>query len=325
MLFILVFLLFHIFPGILYSEEDDLSRNTLVLDIETSGYYDLVIWVKKLGIESTGSIEEIRGKLFAYYDIKPDPENNTAENIRSIIIESARELNYINDISIDQDYVILKGEVLLEMIDPDNNTSHKIKADRIVFNQTEKTISAYGNIEYEIIREEDTEYFHGDSLVFEIETWEGIFFEGVSENSRMIEYEELSTTEEVPFFFSGDYIYRSSADQIILNKGSITSSKNKEPYYRIDADKIWVLRPGEWAIKDAVLYVGRIPVLYFPFFFLPGDELLFNPVVGYKEVEGYFINTTTYLVGIKDDEDTDSLSFLKSDNDRPVEMIRNGL
>ncbi len=161
LVFILIFLLFYIFTGKLYSEEDNLSKNTLLLDIETSNYYDLVIWVNRLGIESTGSIEEIRGKLFTYYDIKPDLENKPAENTRSIIIKSARELNYLNDISINQDYVILKGEVLLEMIDPDNNTSHKIKADKIVFNQTEKTISAYGNIEYEIIREENNEYFYG--------------------------------------------------------------------------------------------------------------------------------------------------------------------
>ncbi|MCK5196774.1 MAG: LPS-assembly protein LptD, partial [Spirochaetales bacterium] len=198
-------------------------------------------------------------------------------------------------------------------------------ADKIIFNQTEKTISAYGNIEYEIIREGDNEYFHGESLVFEIETWEGIFFEGVSENSRLIKYEELGTEEEVAFFFSGDYIYRSSDDRIILKEGSITSVMAEDPYYRVDADKIWVLGPGEWAIKNAVLFVGRIPVFYFPYFFLPGDELIFNPAIGYKEIDGTFINTTTYLIGLKDDEDTDTFSFLKSSNDHPVEKIRQGL
>ena len=318
-------ILFFIFTGNIYSEEDSFIQDTLSLDIETASYYDLVIWVNKLGIESTGSSEEIRGKLYTYYDIEADGENKPAENMRSIIIESARELNYINDISIDQDYVILEGEVLLEMIDPDNNTSHKIKADKIIFNQTEKTISAYGNIEYEIIREGDNEYFHGESLVFEIETWEGIFFEGVSENSRLIKYEELGTEEEVAFFFSGDYIYRSSDDRIILNEGSISSGMREDPYYRVDADKIWVLGPGEWAIKNAVLFVGRIPVFYFPYFFLPGDELIFNPAIGYKEIDGTFINTTTYLIGLKDDEDTDTFSFLKSSNDHPVEKIRQGL
>lgn len=317
--------LFCIFTGNIYSEEDTFLKDTLSLDIDTSNYYDLVIWVNKLGLESTGSIEEIRGKLYTYYDIKPNVEIITEESVRTIIIESARELNYINDISIDQNYVILKGEVLLEMIDPDNNTSHKIKADKIIFNQSEKTISAYGNIEYEIISESDTEYFHGESLVFEIESWEGIFFEGVSENIREIEYEELSTVEDVPFFFSGDYIYRSSTDRIILNKGTITSSESDEPYYRIDAEKIWVLRPGEWAIKNAVLYVGRIPVFYFPAFFLPGDDLFFDPAFGVKEISGYFINTTTYLIGIKDKEDNDTFSFLKSNDDTPEEKIRKGL
>ncbi len=324
MIFLLI-TLFCLFTGSLYSLEDALIEDTLLLDIETANYYDLVIWANRMGIEPTGNIDEIRSKLFTYYNISPDIKNKSLDNTRSIIIESARELNYINDITIDQNYVILEGEVLLVMIDPDKNTSHRIKADKVIFNQSEKTVSAYGNIEYEIIKENDTEYFHGESLVFEIETWEGIFFKGVSENNREIEDKGVVLFENVPFYFSGEHIYRSSDDRIILNKGSITSSTNKEPYYRIDADKIWVLGPGEWAITNALLYVGRIPVFYLPAFFLPGDELIFNPAMGYKEIEGYFINTTTYLVGQKNDTDSDTLSFLKSDNNNPVEKVRNGL
>ncbi len=319
--FIFFFIIFYSLSGNIYSNDNLFIQETLLLDIESSNYYDLVIWTNKLGIESTGNVEELRGKLYTYYDISPNIQNKQIENSRSIIIESARELNYIKDVSIDQNYIILHGEVILEMIDPENNTSHKINADKIVFNQSEKTISAFGNIQYEIIREGENEHFYGESLVFEIETWEGIFFEGVSENNKVVEDENVS------FFFSGENIYRSSNDRVILTKGSITSSKNEEPYYRIDADKIWVLGPGEWAIKNATLFVGRIPMLYIPFFFLPGDELLFNPAVGYKEVEGYFINTTTYLIGLKEESDADTLSFLKSNDENIIakEKIRNGL
>jgi len=273
-IFIIIFL--YILSVNIYSDENRFIREALLLDIESSNYYDLVIWTNKLGIESTGNVEELRGKLFTYYDISPSIQDKQIKSSRSIIIESARELNYIKDVSIDQDYIILQGEVILEMIDPENNTSHKINADKIVFNQSEKTISAFGNIQYEIIRQGENEYFYGESLVFEIESWEGIFFEGVSENEKVVEDENVS------FFFSGENIYRSSNDRVILTEGSITSSRNEEPYYRIDADKIWVLAPGEWAIKNAMLFVGRIPMFYFPFFFLPGDELIFNPVVGYK-------------------------------------------
>ena len=316
-----------IFSGFIFADDNKLTDNTLVLDIGTSDYNDLVIWSNKLGLSPNGSIDELRTGLYTYYKIPPQIKNDQKKNGRSIIVESAKELNYLNDAEIDQNYIILKGEVLLEMVDSDTNTSHKIKADKIVFNQSEKTISAFGNINYEITRDGDVEYFYGDSLVFEIETWNGIFFEGVSEKNRLIENKDLGTSETVPFYFSGENIYRGSGDRIELNNGHISSSREKDPYYHLNASKIWVLGPGEWAIKDAALFVGRIPVFYFPFFFIPGDELVFNPSIGYKNIEGYFINTSTYILGSKSGDISDTFSFLKSDNSSTVEKekIRKGL
>ncbi|MDA3940461.1 MAG: hypothetical protein PF693_14320, partial [Spirochaetia bacterium] len=311
---VLLFLFFYL-PNTVFCQEVNLVEDTLYLDISTTSYYDLVIWADELGLKPTGGINDLKTMLYSHYNLEEEIKKNEISEGRSIIIESANELNYIENIEIDQNYIILQGEVKLEMIDFDNETSHKITADKIVFNQSDKTISASGNIIYEIQRVEDVEFFYGESLVFEIETWEGIFFQGVSEKNRTVENKDLNNSEDIKFFFSGENIYRGSNDSIELNNGSITSSKSKDPYYRIDADKIWILSPGEWAIKNAVLYVGRIPILYIPFFFLPGDELVFNPAAGYKEIEGYFMNTTTYILGAKNESEEDNFSFLKSNND----------
>ncbi len=318
----IIFLLAYTFiqPAVIFTLENQLVDDALILDIDSTGYYDLVLWLNKLEINTTGSIEDLRNRLYEYYDVTPEIKNKTAGDGRSIIIESARALNYLKDITIDQNLIVLEGQVVLRMIDPSNKSTHKITADKITFNQTEKTISALGHIRYEIAGESNNELFYGESLVFEIENWEGIFFEGVSENDRVVDDKNIS------FFFSGDYIYRSSNDKIILNKGSITSSRVSDPYYRLDAEKIWVLQPGEWAIKNALLYVGRIPMLYIPFFFLPGDKLIFNPSAGYKETAGYFINTTTFLLGQKDETGNDTFSFLKSNNNTEImKKERNGL
>jgi lipopolysaccharide assembly outer membrane protein LptD (OstA) len=316
--FLLFFSLITQFNNPVYALEDQLFMDTLSLDVETANYYELENWAIKLGLSSNGSIDELRNRIYAYYEYKPISKDLEKESGRSIIIESARELNYIDDLTINQNYIILHGEVILKMIDSDNQSIHEIKADKIIFNQTEKTISALGNIDYKINRSGEDEFFHGESLVFEVETWQGIFFEGVSEKNRLIENKDLSSSENVPFFFSGENIYRGANDKISLSKGSITSSKNDDPYYRIDADKIWVLGPGEWAIKNAALYVGRIPLFYLPFMFLPGDELIVNPSLGYKTIEGYFINTTTYLIGIKDNSSSDTFSFLQTNDSTSI-------
>ncbi|MCL2318547.1 MAG: LPS-assembly protein LptD, partial [Treponema sp.] len=58
------------------------------------------------------------------------------------------------------------------------------------------------------------------------------------------------------------------------------------------------LLPGnDWAILNAVLKVGNIPLLYLPFFYYPADEIVFHPVLGYRTREGTFLQTTTYILG----------------------------
>ncbi len=87
---------------------------------------------------------------------------------------------------------------------------------------------------------------------------------------------------------------------MVLDRGIITSCDLPvDPHYQIKARKIWVLAPGEWAIASAVLYIGRVPVLYLPFFFRPGDEFFFHPAIGSRDREGNFLQTTTYLIGQK--------------------------
>jgi hypothetical protein len=60
-----------------------------------------------------------------------------------------------------------------------------------------------------------------------------------------------------------------------------------------------------------VLKVGEIPVLYIPFFYLPADEIIFHPVLGYRSREGSFVQTTTYLLGRPKVSDSTESSIMK--------------
>jgi len=120
------------------------------------------------------------------------------------------------------------------------------------------------------------------------------------------------------FRYGGEAIRRSADDLVVLDSGSITSSLGKDPNYRILTKKIWVLAPGEWGLQDAVLYLGRIPVLYFPFFFQPGDDFFFNPVLSFPgagDRRGTSLQTTTYIWGHKT-KDSSPLSFLQLEDSK---------
>jgi len=72
---------------------------------------------------------------------------------------------------------------------------------------------------------------------------------------------------------------------------------------------VWLFENGDWALSGATLYIGVVPVLWLPFFYYPNDELLFHPVFGYRSREGAFVQTTTYLIGQKQNDTTATSSL----------------
>jgi hypothetical protein len=282
-----------------------LEERTRAEDIRTAGFYDLVVWTESLGLSSRGSASEMRTRLYDYYGITPDNRDPSGEqNRKVIVIEAAEETRYFTIEEVDESYIRFSGGVVLVMEDPDNSVIHRISADQIIFNQTRRLLTAHGSIEYVLQRADSEETFAGESVSINLDDPEGVFLDGESVFPRTIGDDELE------FRFSGEYITRSSEDVIVVEDGVITSSRGDPPYYHIRAKKIWVLGPGEWGLQGAVLYVGRIPVFYFPFFFIPGDELFFHPAAGYRLREGNFIQTTTYLIGRKQPGDS-PVSFLQ--------------
>jgi hypothetical protein len=68
-------------------------------------------------------------------------------------------------------------------------------------------------------------------------------------------------------------------------------------------------------------------MFYLPFFFHAGDEIIFHPVAGYKDQEGYYIQTTTYFLGQREDSSQEGLfSFLDIGvSEEPEPKERHGL
>lgn len=302
---------------------EELLKETVGLDIDTAGYYELVAWCKRLDLPTAGTKSDLQARLEAYYKVTPEAATaagKKAGQVRTITIKSADSTRYFTIERINQKYIRLTGKVELSMYDPKTGDTHTIKADTILFNEAQKSITASGNVEYELTGKGKSEIFHGQSLTFDVDTWAGIFFSGVSSSKKTIDKNSIT------FYFSGKEITRSSKDVVTMNDGTITSSDSMNPDWKIDASRIWVLAPGEWALANAVLYVGRVPLLYFPGFFHPGDNLLFHPSFGSRSEVGEYLQTTTYLLGRRP-KSSSSLSFLQvaEDTNQTYNTVVNGL
>jgi lipopolysaccharide assembly outer membrane protein LptD (OstA) len=94
----------------------------------------------------------------------------------------------------------------------------------------------------------------------------------------------------------------------------------------LNATRVWLLPGSDFAVFNAVLKVGEIPVFYIPFFFYPADEMIIHPVIGYRTRVGNYFQTTTYIFGRPKSDSSSQSSLTKilgSSND--MEKKREGL
>lgn len=215
--------------------------------------------------------------------------------LTTITITNARQTTYKKDEESGNDTIVLEGNVILRV--KKGSSDSEIKADRITYDRKTEMLYADGNVE--IVTKTSSsggEVTTANSLLLNTSTLEGVFDGGrvVQTKSDAINLPSGSTL----IVFS-DVFGKSENNTIAFKNSSLTFCDAEDPHWHIDSSRTWLLPGGEFAFLNALLYVGPVPVLYLPAFYYPKDELVFNPAFGYNSRSGKFVQTTTYIVGRK--------------------------
>ncbi|MCL2800922.1 MAG: LPS-assembly protein LptD [Treponema sp.] len=279
------------------------QRQRTEMEIRTSTLSELAVWCRSLGLSESGTREELSKRLRDHFEL-PSP-GQEEDRRRVITIESAQTSEYFTLDIIDEEYARLRGNVSLSL--KDGETIHRIRANEVLFNRTRNVMTARGQVIYEKEDGDSLETFRGENITVNLDDWSSVFNDG------------SSTIESggSAYHFSGSVITRTGEDVTILTDAEISNASNPEALWSISASRLWLLPGSDFAIFNAVLKVGEIPVLYIPFFYFPGDELVFHPVVGYRSREGAFVQTTTYILGQprSDPDDVNSISRILGSSD----------
>lgn len=243
--------------------------------------------------------------------------NDSAEDtvsLEKIQIYEADSIRYFT--YRENDIISIQGNVSLEIFEGSERKNFYARS--ILFNQTDSTITAIGQVEIQTDTAEekkDTSNANENMIVpFERMESEILFLKlkdssGISFNSKT-SFSTIIDEEEKTLYIDGGRISLNKDSTIIIEPGNISTQKD-DSYVRIRAKKIKLLKDGDWSIHNAVLYIGNIPVFYTPFFFYPGKRLLFNPVVGIDDEKGFFIQNTLYIEGNPEPQDSESTNFLQ--------------
>ncbi len=244
---------------------------------------------------------------------------------RTITVESARSVQsekVMDELTGEEKTVTyLRGNVIISV--SDGNDVSRISADEIIYDRTREMMEARGNVEYEhSTGSSGGEKFSGDSMLFNVKKQQGVFLDGVFE-------QDAGKEDSDPFVVRSDITGRDSSSTMAFKNGILTTCDAEDPHWSIRASRIWMLPGNEIALLNGILFIGPLPVFYIPFFYYPGDEMIFHPVFGYRNREGFFVQTTTYLYGRKplpetsSDEDNSFANFMKSSTLK--EQVREGL
>ncbi|QQO08294.1 LPS-assembly protein LptD [Breznakiella homolactica] len=291
------------------------EMSVILMDINTSTLAELADWARSLGLSEGGTRDDLAARLRSHFGLT-EGRGSSDPSARIITIESARTTEYFTLEVVDEEYARLTGDVTISLKEGDD--IHRITAWEILYNRTRNTLSAWGGVEYRKEGGDTIETFRGESLTINLDDWAGTFMDGLSERSL--------SGEETTYRFEGEVISRTGDDVTVLRKATISNPKNEENYWSIKASKIWLLPGSDWAIFNAVLKVGEIPVLYIPFFFLPADEIIFHPVIGYRSREGSYLQTTTYILGRPKADASSENSITKIlGNATDMERVREGI
>ncbi|MDR0409685.1 MAG: LPS-assembly protein LptD [Spirochaetaceae bacterium] len=266
-------------------EKADADR-IIELEIKTSTLLELAEWCRDLGLSEGGTRDDMANRLRDYFTL-PRPDGNAAAAQKVVTIEAAKTTEYFTLEAVNEEYARLSGGVELSL--KDGEARHSIKAWEVVYNRTRNILSARGDVSYVKEEGDKLETFKGDDITINLDTWIGSFIDTISERSI--------AGSETAYRFAGQVISQTDRETTVLTKAHVTNAKTEEPYWSLNASKLWILPGSDWALFNGTLRVGEIPVLWVPFFFFPADEMVIHPALGTRTREGSFFQTTTYIFG----------------------------
>lgn len=250
-------------------------------------------------------------------------ETAESEAVRTVInIENARNTKYEQDKETGNDIIFLEGDVRISISRGKEGTL--ISAEYVTYNRQTEMLYASGSIDFKQVTSGAGGGLEltANSLIFNTNTLEGFFDDG-----RVVQTQSdaLNLPSGSTLIVMSDIFGRSESNTITFKKGELTFCDEPDPHWKIKASRIWLLPGNEFAFLNAVLYVGKIPVFYLPAFYYPKDELVFNPVFGFRNREGFFMQTTTYIFGRKPLDKFETSSKTASDDDNALKGLYNFL
>ncbi|OGS11593.1 MAG: hypothetical protein A2285_08325 [Elusimicrobia bacterium RIFOXYA12_FULL_57_11] len=171
--------------------------------------------------------------------------------------------------------IALSGDVKLEEVSAQDRVMKLVRARNLSVNMASRTVISPADF----VVDDDTGTIYGKSGEISYASDSGNI------NDARFSYKNFVFRGRRVEFDQSGYVYK---------KASVTSCEEEPPHYRLRASRIY-LAPGRYFLAyNTMLFIGKIPVFYFPVFYKPiggGTPFVSSFFPGYDERNGFFIKS----------------------------------
>ncbi len=193
----------------------------------------------------------------------------------------------------DGSLVTLMGNVGALIQLSQNEKEKQLAANKVIVDPSHSLFSAMGEVEYtDLDPDAPVGKMEGDIITYD---WGNALLKisgGTTKTDR-----KNSDDEDVAFYTTGEEITYDTSRGIIFFKNGYITNNPDGAYSSITAKKLAVMDSGDMFMENAYLSIGRIPVLWLPFFLFPGGRMVGNPAIGFESERGWFVNFSFELYG----------------------------
>ncbi|MEK7721429.1 MAG: hypothetical protein AAB359_03470, partial [Elusimicrobiota bacterium] len=169
----------------------------------------------------------------------------------------------------------LEGNVRLEELSADGKQQKFIRARNLAVNMAGRTVVSPSDF----VMDDDTGTVYGKSGFVDYGNNSGLINDG-----RFLYKNFVFRGRSVQFDKDG-YVYK---------KASLTSCDDDPPHYRLRASRLYLAPERYFLAYNAVFFLGKIPVFYFPVIYKPfggGTPIVSSFFPGYDERYGFFVKS----------------------------------
>ncbi len=268
---------------------------------------------------AAGSREAMQNALYEYEGLEAYALEETSRDEESPDGNESflLTINGAENLSREDGRVVLTGNSSISM--DDDGVHSELSADTIIIDTENSRLTALENVIYKT----DDESASIKDIEADVVTvsWEkGSLM--VTNATTSTESGKEGDDNAITIYTSGETLSYNPEGGMLYDDGFITSDP-EEAYVSITAKEIAMLSGADMFVSNAYLSIGRVPLLWLPFFFFPGSQITGNPSMGFSSERGAFLNTTFELLGQAesvhgegdDDEEESFMSILAASGD----------